>query len=208
MHIEIDDLPLWLPLGFEAVWPAALETLAPCDMPELLACAPEAAARSENVRAEVRNLLRVGGYRPTGRGKPASEYLVRAAEEQGLPTINPAVDILNGVSYWSGIPISVVDLELAQAPFSVRHGAVGEEYIFNPSGQTMRLEGLLCLCDAQGPCANAVKDSQRTKTHAQTTRTFHILWAPRSVAETAQAAFAWYVAETEAAGAVVTTWPE
>ena len=29
----------------------------------------------------MRELLRYGGYKPTGRGKPASEYLVRAAGE-------------------------------------------------------------------------------------------------------------------------------
>ncbi len=29
----------------------------------------------------MRKLLRHGGYKPTGRGKPASEYLVRAAGE-------------------------------------------------------------------------------------------------------------------------------
>ena len=35
--------------------------------------------RVEQVRQDVRDLLRHGGYKPTGRGKPASEYLVRAA---------------------------------------------------------------------------------------------------------------------------------
>ncbi len=36
-------------------------------------------AREEETRRAVRDLLRHGGYKPTGRGKPASEYLVRAA---------------------------------------------------------------------------------------------------------------------------------
>ena len=37
--------------------------------------------RSEEVRVATRDLLRHGGYKPTGRGKPASEYLVRAVGE-------------------------------------------------------------------------------------------------------------------------------
>ena len=32
--------------------------------------------RSEELRQQVRNSLRPHGYKPTGRGKPASEYLV------------------------------------------------------------------------------------------------------------------------------------
>jgi hypothetical protein len=35
-------------------------------------------------------------------------------------------------------------------------------YVFNQSGQTIDVAGLLCLFDSDGPCGNAVKDSQRT----------------------------------------------
>ena len=38
------------------------------------------------------------------------------------------------------------------------------------------LPDLLVLCDAEGPCANAVKDAQRTKTHDGTSQTLSILW--------------------------------
>src|SRR5215211_2069150 len=65
--------------------------------------------RDEAVRAAVRDMLRRGGYKPTGRGKPASEYLVRAAEDGTLGPINLAVDACNAVSLHSGFPISVVD---------------------------------------------------------------------------------------------------
>ena len=67
--------------------------------------------RNEETRAAVRDMLRHGGYKPTGRGKPASEYLVRAASEGALGSINAAVDVCNGVSLHSGFPISVVDLD-------------------------------------------------------------------------------------------------
>lgn len=68
-------------------------------------------SRSEQLRTAVRDMLRHGGYKPTGRGKPASEYLVRAAGEGKLAGINLVVDACNVVSLASGVPISVVDLE-------------------------------------------------------------------------------------------------
>ena len=67
----------------------------------------------ENVRAAVRDLLRRGGYKPTGRGKPASEYLAQAAAKGEFPRISNAVDALNLVSLDTGLPISLVDLDRA-----------------------------------------------------------------------------------------------
>ena len=63
---------------------------------------------SEAIRQQMRDVLRHGGYKPTGRGKPASEYLVRAAEEGRLGSINAAVDVCNAVSLHSGLPVSMV----------------------------------------------------------------------------------------------------
>lgn len=206
MQIEVADLPLWLPLGFEAQWPQPLGKLPAVDVAALLARAPAEAERDEALRASVRQMLRAGGHRPSGRGKPASEYLVRSVEQGGLPEINPAVDLLNAVSFHSGIPISVIDLALASGPYSVRTCEPGEEYVFNPSGQTLSLKGLLCLCDGTGPCANAVKDCQRTKTSDGTTRSFHILWAPREFEAKSRAAFEWYLQESRALGAEVAPW--
>ncbi|HNN98560.1 MAG TPA: hypothetical protein PKI03_40125, partial [Pseudomonadota bacterium] len=65
-------------------------------------------------------------------------------------------------------------------------------YVFNASGQTIDLGGLLCLCDADGPCANAVKDAQRTKTSAGTQMTLSILWGYRGAVERTERAAAWY----------------
>src|SRR5512135_1942198 len=48
-------------------------------------------AADERVRQAVRDLLRRGRYKPTGRGKPASEYLLRTAQEGAFPSIHPAV---------------------------------------------------------------------------------------------------------------------
>jgi DNA/RNA-binding domain of Phe-tRNA-synthetase-like protein len=138
--------------------------------------APAPLKTSDLVREAVRDLLRAGGFKPTGRSKPASEYLIKAVAEGRLSSINLAVDACNVASLHSGLPISVVDLDVARAPFHVRVAPVGASYVFNPSGQAIDVGDLVCLYDADGPCASAVKDSQRTKTRATTVRTLSIVW--------------------------------
>ena len=59
---------------------------------------------SDEIRAVVRDLLRAGGFKPTGRSKPAPEYLLRVARDAQLSPINVAVDIGNVVSLHSGRP--------------------------------------------------------------------------------------------------------
>jgi len=73
--------------------------------------------------------------------------------------------------------------------------------VFNASGQSIDLGGLVCLCDALGPCANAVKDAQRSKTHAGTTKTLSILWSSIRLAERGERASTWYREILERAGA-------
>ncbi len=150
----------------------------------------------ETLRQDVRNVLRHGGHKPTGRGKPSCEYLVRARGEGKIPSINLAVDTCNAVSVHSGLPISVIDLDRATAPFEVRV-AGDESYVFNASGQEISLKGLLCLCDATGPIANAVKDCHRTKTSPETTRTLTVIWGPSLHEQHVQATQAWYRALLE-----------
>src|SRR6516165_8643356 len=147
--------------------------------PELLALFHMDAAAplhsSDEVREAVRTLLRHGGFKPTGRSKPASEYLLKAVGEGRLSSINLAVDACNAVSLHSGLPASVVDLDRARVPFHVGVAAAGLSYVFNPSGQVMDIGGLVCLADADGPCGNAVKDAQRTKTGSNTCRTLSLI---------------------------------
>ena len=81
---------------------------------ELLSLDASAPLQSnDDVRHAVRHLLRHGGFKPTGRSKPASEYLIKSAGEGTLSSINGAVDACNAVSLHSGLPISVVDLDRA-----------------------------------------------------------------------------------------------
>lgn len=175
--------PAWLSALF------ALETDAPV-------------RRDEPLREAIRALLRHAGYKPTGRGKPSSEYLVRAVGEGQLGSINLAVDACNAVSLASGFPISVIDLSRAREPFSVAPGAPEAQYVFNSSGQTIDIAGLLCLCDADGPCANAVKDAQRTKTTPATTRTLSLVWGCAGFEERLSATVDWYRELLARAGAV------
>lgn len=156
----------------------------------------------ESVRRAVRDLLRHGGYKPTGRGKPASEYLLGALADGAFPSINAAVDACNAVSLHSGLPISVVDLDRARPPFSISIPEPGSVYVFNASGQTIDVGGLVCLFDADGPCANAVKDAQRTKTNGSTRRTLSVVWGTSALPGRTAAAVRWYRQLLEACGAV------
>jgi hypothetical protein len=85
----------------------------------------------------------------------------------------------------------------------------GASYVFNASGQAIDLGGLLCLSDADGPCANAVKDAQRTKTGADTRRTLSLLWGTVALPGRAARAEAWYRSLLERQGAATAAvWPE
>lgn len=203
--LEYAAHPLLHRVAFTATYPRDLGELeTPPDVTEILAPGSLAETTSprlgvpaldadarETLRQDVRDLLRHGGYKPTGRGKPSSEDLVRASGGDGLPTINLAVDCCNAVSLLSGLPISVVDVDRAAPPFRADVVETAS-YVFNASGQEIRLDGLLCLHDANGPIANAVKDCHATKTHPGTRRTLSVLWAPASHAEHAERTLAAY----------------
>ncbi len=178
-------------------WVAAEGCVADPSSPALLeqvrraaesAVADRESPRSLAVKAAVRGLLRFGAYKPTGRGKPASEYLLKAAAEETFPVVNALVDINNLVSVESLLPISLADLDRAGAcRFRCRRGKEGESYVFNPSGQVLDLRDLILLSRLPGdePCATPVKDSQATKTHAGSTRVLGVIYAPASLAREA-----------------------
>lgn len=203
--LTIDAHPLLDAVVFETDFPKPLGELGAVEALVALlrpgATAPMAS--DDDVRGKVRDLLRHGGYKPTGRGKPASEYLVRAVGEGALASINAAVDACNAVSYHSGLPISVVDLDRARPPFRIGVAGENDNYVFNASGQTIALGGLLCLFDADGPCANSVKDAQRTKTRPETTRTLTVIWGTAALPQRAEGAFSWYRKLLEDLGATV-----
>jgi DNA/RNA-binding domain of Phe-tRNA-synthetase-like protein len=192
--LTVDPHPLLDLRAFETHFPRPLgEMPSPPELTALLSLDAAAPLRSDDaVREAVRNLLRHGGFKPTGRSKPASEYLIRAVREGALASINLAVDVCNIVSLHSGLPISVVDLDRTREPLRVGIAPAGSSYTFNASGQTIDLGGLLCLFDADGPCGSAVKDAQRTKTTTDTRRTLSLIWGTTALPGRAAQAEAWY----------------
>lgn len=201
--LTVDPHPLLELRAFVTNFPRSLgETPSP---PELLALLAEGAsaplASDDAVRDAVRALLRHGGFKPTGRSKPASEYLLKAVRDGLLSPINLAVDTCNVVSFHSGLPISVVDLDRVREPLRVGLAPEGASYVFNASGQTIDLGGLLCLFDAEGPCANAVKDAQRTKTTAESRRTLSLIWGTTALPGRAARGESWYRSLLEQHGA-------
>ena len=194
MQLKVESHPLLRARAFTTALSAPLsEVASPEWLIDLLrADAPAPVQRSEELRAAVRDMLRHGGYKPTGRGKPASEYLVRAADDGGLRSINAIVDVCNVVSLHSGFPISVVDTGLAKAPYHIAIVPDGASYVFNPAGQEIDIGRLVCLFDAEGPCANAVKDSQRTKTNDATRQTLSVIWGCALFQDQLDAALIWY----------------
>ena len=137
----------------------------------------------EATRAAIRNVLRKGGYKPTGRGKPASEFLLGAALEAGLPRINNLVDINNIASLEHAHPISILDLDRTGPELAVRFGRADESYVFNSAGQSMDIAGLPVVCRGadREACGNAVKDSMLTKVHECSTRVLAVVYGTREL---------------------------
>jgi DNA/RNA-binding domain of Phe-tRNA-synthetase-like protein len=201
--LTMDPHPLLDLRAFVTTFPRPLgEAPSPPELQALLnlqAVAP--LCSDDNVREQVRQLLRHGGFKPTGRSKPASEYLLRAVGSGQLSSINLAVDACNVVSLHSGLPISVVDLDRARPPFRVGVAPAGSNYVFNASGQSIDVAGLLCFFDAEGPCGNAVKDAQRTKTDGATRRTLSLIWGTVALPGRAEQTESWYRSLLEQQGA-------
>jgi DNA/RNA-binding domain of Phe-tRNA-synthetase-like protein len=70
--------------------------------------------------------------------------------------------------------------------FLLRRGQAGESYIFNPSGQSINLQDVLCVCRPEAgnwiPCGNPVKDAMATKIRAATRNLAAVIYAPVSEA--------------------------
>lgn len=141
----------------------------------------------DELKSAVRKLLRKGGFKPSGRNKPASEYLAQAAREDRFPYINNLVDINNYISLYSGLPSSLLDRGKTGDQIRLRLGSESERYIFNNTGQEIDLKGLICLCrddTAPGtPYGNPVKDSMLGKLSNTTSSVIGIVYAPMDYIE-------------------------
>ncbi len=138
-------------------------------------------------RTAIRQLLKKGGFKATGRNKPAAEYLAEARRAGTFPRINNAVDVNNAISLETGWPISVLDLDraLSHAPegkLEIRFGREGESFVFNASGHVIDVAGLLGIGAHEGPMlGNPVKDSMLAKIQPETRRLVAVLYTSRVV---------------------------
>lgn len=133
-------------------------------------------------KTAVRKMLRFGKFKPSGRSKPSSEYLLGAALQGEFPLVNGPVDVNNAISLEWGYPASIFDAELCGIRLLLRRGIAGESYIFNHSGQSIDLQDLLCVCRAEEnswlPCGNPVKDAMETKIRESTRNVAAIIYSP------------------------------
>jgi DNA/RNA-binding domain of Phe-tRNA-synthetase-like protein len=127
-------------------------------------------------------MLRNGKYKPTGRGKPASEYLINYfIKNKEFPFINNIVDINNYISFSTQLPISTFDSDKCDNQITIRHGVSGEKYIFNNSGQEIDLEDLLLVSDSNKALGNPVKDSMKTKISNTTKNIFATIYSTNDI---------------------------
>lgn len=139
----------------------------------------------------VRDLLRHGGFKPAGRNKPCWEYMRGVARKGAFPRINPVVDATNAAALHGALPVSTVDRDRLSGDLRIGVAEVGSSYVFNRSGQELDLSGLLCLFDDRGPCANSVKDAQRSKTDETSTRTLTVVWGTTALPGRSDAVADW-----------------
>lgn len=160
--------------------------------PELRTWSDEVARRAaaevdllenEELRQQVRQMLRHGKFKASGRSKPAQEYLLRCATQDGsLPNINAPVDILNTVSLDCGLPISLLSIRKSSEQLQVRRGREGESYVFNAAGQQLDVADLVVICDLKEmpdrPIGSPIKDSMVGKIEVTDDHQIAIIYAP------------------------------
>lgn len=187
LTISSDLAPTPLIAGF--VWATGIDPVFSDELPGFLAPHVQKASWMgedfwpRGIKARVRDMVRHGRYHPSGRSKPASEFLLKAAVDGAFPAICGPVNINNAISLQSGLPISVFDADLTGPELLLRWGYPGESYVFNRAGQSIDLQDLIVVCRRDGrggwePCGNPVKDSMATKVNERTTNVLAVIYAP------------------------------
>lgn len=139
----------------------------------------------DHLQKGIRSLLKSFGFHPSGRNRPASEFLVKDLQARGsFHAINNVVDINNHLSLVSHLPISIIDLDRAGDRLCLRLGGEHEAYVFNREGQLLALKHLLVIARAEGDHAavgSPVKDSQATKITETTRRAFGVIYTAATI---------------------------
>jgi DNA/RNA-binding domain of Phe-tRNA-synthetase-like protein len=139
-------------------------------------------------RRAVRDLLKLGGFSPTGRNKPAHEFLIQDLRQRGaFNHINNVVDVNNVISLESLLPISIFDVDKLGGDLVVRLGEPGEHYVFNPSGQELDVKHCIVCARAGGdgaPVGTPVKDSLETKVFPGATHFLAVVYGTNDIYST------------------------
>lgn len=190
---ELDNLQIMaLEIEHVLVTPASAKLRLWADDAAQIAVEQSHTPSSDRLRTAVRQMLRYGKFKASGRSKPAQEYLLRCALEEGsLPRINGPVDVLNTCSLIGGLPISLLSLSKCSCQLHVRRGITGEGYVFNSMGQLLDVEDLVITCDAScspsRPVGSPIKDSMAGKIDSGDTALVAIVYAPHDTAGCAAA---------------------
>lgn len=134
---------------------------------------------------EIRQLLRHGKFKASGRSKPAQEYLLRCVTTDGvLPTINAPVDLLNAVSLRCNLPISLLSIDKCSDRLWVDRGQAGEKFVFNSAGHEIDLTDLITTYDVSTqpmrPVGTPIKDSMAGKIDVADRHLVAIIYSPKS----------------------------
>lgn len=139
----------------------------------------------DHMQKGIRSLLKSYGFHPSGRNRPASEFLVKDLQGRGtFNAINNVVDINNHISLIHNLPISVFDLAKSGLNFCVRLGMPGETYIFNREGQELALKNLVLIARAESTkdaIGSPIKDSHATKITSETTDILVVVYTSSNI---------------------------
>lgn len=133
----------------------------------------------------IRSLLKTFGFHPSGRSRPASEFLFKDLQNRGsFNFINNVVDINNHVSLCSHLPISVIDTDKSGLELCLRVGFDDESYVFNREGHELSLKKLLIIARQGGDrlaIGSPVKDSQATKVFPETKNIVFVVYTSSNI---------------------------
>ncbi len=133
----------------------------------------------------IRSLLKTFGFHPSGRSRPASEFLFKDLQNRGsFNFINNVVDINNHLSLITHLPISTFDLDKSGHDLCLRVGFDDESYVFNREGQLLSLKKLLVVArrgSDNAAIGSPVKDSQATKVFEETRNIAVIIYSSGNI---------------------------
>lgn len=138
----------------------------------------------EEVRKKVRHMLKLDGFSPSGRNRPANEFLVKEIQRtKRFKYISNIVDINNFMSLKYSVPISIFDAGKIQGALVLRTGGPGEAYVFNEEGHIIEVKRLVVCCEEQPdytsiPYGSPVKDSMHTKIFKGCNQALAVIYSP------------------------------